>query len=60
MDFVMMHAYWTVVLVILFLGIWIWAWSGKRKAEFDKAARMALDDDEADSIQADVGEKKHG
>ncbi len=60
MDLVMMHAYWTVALVILFLGIWIWAWSGKRKSEFDKAARMALEDDESNSVQVEVGEKKHG
>lgn len=37
---------WTVVAFVIFIGIVVWAWSGGRKAEFDKAARMALDDDE--------------
>ena len=60
MDFAMIHAYWTVALVVIFVGIWIWAWSGKRKAGFDEAARLALDDDDTDSTQAGVGEKKHG
>ena len=36
---------WTVVAFVIFVGIVIWAWGSGRKAEFDKAARMALDDD---------------
>ncbi|MCG6938199.1 MAG: cbb3-type cytochrome c oxidase subunit 3 [Gammaproteobacteria bacterium] len=38
---------WTVVAFIVFVGIVIWALSAKRKKGFDKAARMALDDDKA-------------
>ena len=60
MNFAMIHAYWTVALVVIFVGIWIWAWSGKRKDAFDEAARLVLDDDGTDSTQAVVGEKKHG
>ena len=37
---------WTVVAFVFFVGVVIWAWSDKRKKSFDKAARMALDDDE--------------
>ncbi len=36
---------WTVVAFVFFVGIVIWAWGSGRKAEFDKAARMAMDDD---------------
>ena len=36
---------WTVLAFAIFVGIVVWAWGKGRKAEFDKAARMALDDD---------------
>ena len=35
----------TVMLLLIFLAGVAWAWSGKRKQEFDAAARMPLDDD---------------
>ena len=37
---------WTVVAFVFFVAVVIWAWSGRRKKDFDEAARMALDDDE--------------
>ncbi len=36
---------WTVFAFVFFVGVVFWAWSGKRKNNFDEAARMALDDD---------------
>lgn len=36
---------WTVVAFVFFVGVVFWALSSKRKSNFDKAARMALDDD---------------
>jgi cytochrome c oxidase cbb3-type subunit IV len=60
MDLAIFHAYWTVLLLVIFIAIWIWAWSGKRKAAFDEAARLALDDDEAEPNHAVAGENKHG
>ena len=36
---------WTVFAFVFFVVVVFWAWSGKRKSSFDKAARMALDDD---------------
>ncbi|MDH5611666.1 MAG: cbb3-type cytochrome c oxidase subunit 3 [Gammaproteobacteria bacterium] len=36
---------WTVVAFVMFIGVVIWAFGSGRKAEFDKAARMAMDDD---------------
>ena len=38
---------WTVIAFVIFVGILFWALSGKRKSTYDKAARMALDDDKA-------------
>ena len=36
----------TVCAFASFLAIVFWAWSGARKEEFDKAARMPLDEEE--------------
>lgn len=36
----------TVMSFLLFVGIVCWAWSGRRKADFDAAARLPLDDDQ--------------
>ena len=35
---------WTVLSFTAFLAIVFWAYSGKRKARFDEAARLPLDD----------------
>ncbi|NDK37416.1 cbb3-type cytochrome c oxidase subunit 3 [Pseudoxanthomonas gei] len=37
----------TLALLVLFVGGWIWAWRPARKAGFDAAARLPLDDLEA-------------
>jgi cytochrome c oxidase cbb3-type subunit 4 len=47
-DFALIHSVWTVLLVVVFLGIVAWAWSGKRKARFDAAARMPLEESDGD------------
>ena len=36
---------WTVMAMLVFIGIVIWAFSKRKKADFEKAGRMALDDD---------------
>ena len=46
MDTSIFQSVWTVVAFVFFVGVVFWAWSGKRKKNFDKAARMALDDDQ--------------
>jgi cytochrome c oxidase cbb3-type subunit 4 len=48
---------WTIVVMVIFLSVVVWAYSRKRKAEFDEAARLPLDDD--DSVEATVKEKHH-
>jgi len=59
MDFVLIHSIWTVVMFIVFIGIVVWAWSAKRKKQFDEAARLPLEDDDAVSVRPS-GEKNHG
>ena len=34
----------TSILLVLFVAGWIWAWSPRRKAEFEAAARLPLDE----------------
>lgn len=34
----------TLTLFISFLWLWIWAWSKQRKADFEAAARLPLED----------------
>ena len=36
----------TALLLALFLAGWAWAWSGRRRADFDAAARLPLQDDD--------------
>ena len=38
----------TSILLLLFVAAWAWAWSPRRKADFDAAARLALDDSTPD------------
>ena len=45
MDTSILHSVWTVVAFVIFIVVVFWAWSGRRKKDFDKAARMALDDE---------------
>ena len=35
----------TAILLFSFVGIWIWAWRSGRKADFDAAAAMPLEED---------------
>jgi len=44
--FAQLHAWWTVLLMVVFIGIVVWAYSSKRKTDFDEAARLAIDDDD--------------
>ncbi len=63
MDATLFHSIWTVAMLVLFIGIVAWAWSGKRKARFDAAARLPLDDDElasTNTLTTARGENKHG
>ena len=54
------HAWWTVVLLITFVGIVIWAFSGKRKKDFEEAARIPLEDDDSNLDERRAEIDKHG
>lgn len=41
---------WTVVVLLLFLGITCWAWSGRKKKDFDKAARIPFEEDDDGNV----------
>jgi cytochrome c oxidase cbb3-type subunit 4 len=46
----------TIVIFAAFVAICVWAWSKKRKTEFDEAANLPFEGDEAE--QATEGESK--
>ncbi|MEJ1961658.1 MAG: cbb3-type cytochrome c oxidase subunit 3 [Gammaproteobacteria bacterium] len=35
----------TAILIVLFVGMWVWAFSARRRAQFDAAARLPLEED---------------
>ena len=41
----------TAILLLLFLAGSAWAWSGRRRAEFERAARIPLDEIAIDDSQ---------
>lgn len=48
MDINLLRSLVTLFAFITFLAIIVWAWSGRRKADFEQAARIPLDDDQAE------------
>lgn len=49
MDAGFLHGLWTALLLVIFAAIVAWAWSGRRKRDFDEAARLPLEEDEPSS-----------
>ena len=35
----------TLIMLLLFVAGWFWAWSPRRKADFDAAAKLAVEDE---------------
>lgn len=58
--FATLHAWWTVLLLVVFIGIVAWAWSSARKRDFEEAARLPLDDDEGASRRHGTNGDRHG
>ncbi len=48
MDVNLLRSVITAVLFVVFVGIVLWAWSKGRRADFEAAARLPLDDDLAE------------
>ena len=51
MDAGFLHGVWTAALLAVFAAIVVWAWSGRRKRDFDEAARLPLVE-ETESLSA--------
>ena len=54
------HGWWTAVLLVAFVGIVVWAWSAKRKADFDAAARIPLEDEPPGEASTEHEENERG
>lgn len=48
MDVNLMRSVITAVLFVVFIGIVLWAWGKGRRADFEAAARLPLEDDLAE------------
>jgi cytochrome c oxidase cbb3-type subunit 4 len=46
MDVGVIRGLYTLLLIIVFIGVCLWAYSGRRKADFDDAANLPLEDDD--------------
>jgi cytochrome c oxidase cbb3-type subunit 4 len=42
----------TVLSFVVFIGIVIWAYSGRRKGQFEEAARLAVDDEPVVTVKS--------
>lgn len=47
MELELMRSLMTVIAFATFVGIVVWAWSGRKRGDFELAARSVLVDDEA-------------
>ena len=51
MDAGFLHGMWTAALLAVFAAIVVWAWSGRRRRDFDEAARLPLEEDAEDATE---------
>ena len=47
MDAGLLHGLWTAAMIAVFAAVVVWAWSGRRKRDFDEAARLPLEGEAA-------------
>ncbi len=57
MDIGTLRGLLTAALLVLFLGIVFWAWSRRRRGDFERAARLPLEEDAAPP-QAENGRRE--
>ena len=60
MDFGLIQAVWTIIVMVVFIGIFIWAWGSGRKKKFDEASRIPMDDDKPVNHELSPEEKTNG
>lgn len=49
-----------VVMMIGFIGIWIWAWARYHKPDFDRMARLPMQDDAGPTAGTDQSHTSQG
>lgn len=57
MDLNLVRSAITVALFVLFILLCVYAWSGRRRAEFDAASQIPLEDD--DSAEPTTARERH-
>ena len=63
MDTGLLHGLWTAAMIAVFVAIVAWAWSGRRKRDFEEAARLPLEEEpdaEQDVTDPRTREARHG
>ena len=60
MDAGFLHGVWTAALIAAFAAIVAWAWSGRRKRDFEEAARLALEEDAEEKTEPPDRGARHG
>ena len=60
MDYSLIQAVWTIVVMVLFVGIVLWAYSGKRRQHFEEAAQIPFIEDTPVPTEKDSKENSHG
>lgn len=43
----------TLALCVAFIGLWLWAWRKERRADFDAAALLPLQDEERIAVRGE-------
>ena len=60
MDAGLLHGLWTAAMIAVFAAIVAWAWSGRRKRDFDEAARLPLEEETEADQDARTRGARHG
>lgn len=59
MTMPLFHAFWTLVVLLIFIGIILWAFSKNRRSDFEEAARLPLEDQPPLDQHAQHSERPH-
>ena len=43
----------TLALCVAFIGLWVWAWRKERRADFDAAALLPLQDEDTIAVRSE-------
>ena len=60
MDAGILHGLWTAAMIAIFAAVVAWAWSGRRKRDFEEAARLPLEGEAARLPRVEETEAEQG